>query len=192
RCGSTAPAGSPRTPSTCAGCSTCWGTSRRTASCTCSSSASSPCATCRSSRTCTSAAYSVQRGSPPGSSPTRRPPSGCSRRPGPTTSPPSRKVRDVKIGFVVNAVSTEQPVYTTTRLAMAAANLGHDAWLLGMGDFGYEPDGTLIARARAGADKGYRSLERYLEDVQKPETDEQVALDEFDVVMLRADPADET
>lgn len=98
----------------------------------------------------------------------------------------------MKIGFVVNDVSTEQPVYTTTRLAMAAANLGHDAWLLGMGDFGYEPDGTLIARARAGADKGYRSLERYLEDVQRPETDEQVALDEFDVVMLRADPADET
>lgn len=97
----------------------------------------------------------------------------------------------MKIGFVVNDVSTEKPVYTTIRLAMAANNLGHQAWLMGMGDFGYEPDGTLIARARAGADKRYRSLERYLEDVQKPETAKQIRLDDFDVVMLRADPADE-
>lgn len=97
----------------------------------------------------------------------------------------------MKIGFVVNDVMTEQAVYTTTRLAMTATNAGHEAWLFGMGDFGYEPDGTLIARARGGAKKGYRSLERYLEDVQKPESDEQVALDGFDVVMLRSDPADD-
>lgn len=97
----------------------------------------------------------------------------------------------MKIGFVVNDVLTEQSVYTTTRLAMAATNLGHEAWLMGMGDFGYEPDGTLIARARGGADRTYRSLERFLDDVQKPETDEQVTLGELDVVMLRSDPADD-
>ena len=97
----------------------------------------------------------------------------------------------MKIGFVVNDVSTEQAIYTTTRLAMTATNLGHDAWIFGMGDFGYEPDGTLSARARGGAKKTYRSLERYLQDVQKPETEERVALDDFDVVMLRSDPADD-
>ena len=97
----------------------------------------------------------------------------------------------MKIGFVVNDVSTELPVYTTTRLAMSATNLGHDAWIFGMGDFGYEPDGTLSARARAAGEKSYRSLERYLADVQKPETEKRVALDEFDVVMLRSDPADD-
>ncbi|GAA5166393.1 glutathione synthetase [Ornithinimicrobium tianjinense] len=97
----------------------------------------------------------------------------------------------MKIAFVVNDVMTEKPVYTTTRLAMTAANMGHEAWVMGMGDFGYEPDGSLSARARAGGGKTYRSLERYLEDVQKPEEDEQIPLNEFDVVMLRSDPADD-
>jgi glutathione synthase len=97
----------------------------------------------------------------------------------------------MKIGFVVNDVATESPVYTTTRLAMTATNLEHEVWLMGMGDFGYEPDGSLRARARGGSAKKYRSLERYLEDVQKPQTDEHIALGEFDVVMLRSDPADE-
>ena len=97
----------------------------------------------------------------------------------------------MKIAFVVNDVATEQSVYTTTRLAMTATNMGHEAWLMGMGDFGYEPDGSLSARARAGGDKTYRSLERYLDDVQKPEEDERIPLNDFDVVMLRSDPADD-
>ncbi|NLE97861.1 MAG: glutathione synthase [Propionibacterium sp.] len=97
----------------------------------------------------------------------------------------------MKLGFVVNDIETESAVYTTTRLAMSATNLGHEVWIMGMGDFGYEPDGSLRARARAGGDKKYRSLERYLADVQRPETDEHIALDEFDVVMLRSDPADD-
>jgi glutathione synthase len=97
----------------------------------------------------------------------------------------------MKIAFVVNDVSTEQPYYTTTRLAMSATNLGHETWVLGMGDFGYEPDGSLGALARGGADKTYRSLERYLDDVQKPESLQRIPLSDFDVVMLRSDPADE-
>lgn len=97
----------------------------------------------------------------------------------------------MKIGFVVNEVAKESATYTTTRLAMTAANLGHEVWLLGMGDFGYEPGGTLSARARAGSGRKYRSLERYLAGVQKPEAAERIALDELDVVMLRSDPADD-
>jgi glutathione synthase len=97
----------------------------------------------------------------------------------------------MKIGFVVNDVETEHHEYTTTRLAMAATNLDHEVWLIGMGDFGYEPDGSLEARGWGGAKKGYRSLERYLADVQKPETEARVPLDELDVVMLRSDPADD-
>lgn len=97
----------------------------------------------------------------------------------------------MKIAFVVNDVTTEQHYYTTTRLAMSATNLGHETWVLGMGDFGYEPDGSLGALARGGADKTYRSLERYLTDVQKPQSEQRVPLSEFDVVMLRSDPADE-
>ena len=97
----------------------------------------------------------------------------------------------MKIGFVVNDVMTEKAEYTTTRLAMHATNMGHEAWLMGMGNFAYEPDGSLSARARAGAGKNYRSLERYIEDVQKPTSEERLPLSEFDIVMLRSDPADD-
>ncbi|HWM15464.1 MAG TPA: glutathione synthetase [Microbacterium sp.] len=95
----------------------------------------------------------------------------------------------MKIGFAVNDVTTEQPVYTTIRLAMQATNMGHEAFLMGMGDFAYEVDGSLSARARGVGGKNYRSTERYLEDVQKPDVQRRISLSEFDVVMLRADPA---
>ena len=95
----------------------------------------------------------------------------------------------MKIGFVVNDIATEKPVYTTTRLAMTAARLGHDACLIGQRDFGYEPDDSVSATVAAGnAGKAYRSLERYLEDVQSA-TRERVELSDFDVIVLRSDPA---
>lgn len=98
----------------------------------------------------------------------------------------------MKIGFVVNSVDSEKPTYTTTRLAMAAARMGHEVSYMGLGDFGYEPDGTLSAITSAGEPgKAYRSLERYLEDVQRPETAQRQPLEDFDVVMLRADPAED-
>ena len=40
----------------------------------------------------------------------------------------------MKVGFVVNDIATESDAYTTTRLAMAAVNRGHEAWLIGAGD----------------------------------------------------------
>ena len=97
----------------------------------------------------------------------------------------------MKIGFVVNDVMTEKAQYTTTRLAMHATNMGHEAFVMGMGNFAYEPDGSLSARARGANGKNYRSLERFLEDVQKPDHEERIPLSEFDVVMLRSDPAED-
>ena len=96
----------------------------------------------------------------------------------------------MKIGFVVNDVATEKPVYTTTRLAMAASHAGHEVHLFGTGDFAYEPDGSLSVLAH-GTDKNHRSLERYLEAVQREDHAVQTRVDDFDVVMLRNDPADD-
>ena len=62
---------------------------------------------------------------------------------------------------------------------------------MGVGDFAYEPDGSLRTKARAGHAKSYRSLERHMADVQKPDVEQLLGLDEFDVVMLRNDPADD-
>ena len=62
----------------------------------------------------------------------------------------------MKIGFVVNDIATEKAEYTTNRLAMAAKEMGHEAWYMGIGDFAYEPDGSLSTKARAGHAKCQR------------------------------------
>ena len=54
----------------------------------------------------------------------------------------------MKIGFVVNDIRTEQPVYTTTRMAMQAINMGHEAWIISVGDLSYDPDEYIRATAR--------------------------------------------
>ena len=46
----------------------------------------------------------------------------------------------MNIGFFVNDVATEQAGYTTIRLAQAATNAGHTAWLMWAGDLAYDPD----------------------------------------------------
>jgi glutathione synthase len=97
----------------------------------------------------------------------------------------------MRIGFVVNNVATEKSLYTTTRLAMAATQLGHEALLTGTGDFSYAPDGTLSVLAHGAPARSYRSLDRYLTDLQKPQAARQVPILDFDVVMLRNDPADD-
>ena len=94
----------------------------------------------------------------------------------------------MKIGFVVNDVATEKAGYTTTRLALTASQLGHEAGLIGLGDFNYLPDGSLGALVHSASGKSYRSHDRYLADVQKS-AGEQTSLGDFDVLMLRSDPA---
>ncbi len=98
----------------------------------------------------------------------------------------------MRIGFVVNDVSTEIAQYTTTRLAMTATKMGHEAWYVGVGDFAYEADGALSASARTAKKKTHTTLEAYLDDVQNPgREDQRLAIADLDVVMLRNDPADD-
>jgi len=96
----------------------------------------------------------------------------------------------MRIGFVVNDVSTEQAKTTTTRLALAAHNRGHDSWLMGVGDFDLDAAEKVCARARRAPRPRYKSLDSYLSDLQGPRgTAERITVDDLDVVMLRNDPA---
>jgi glutathione synthase len=98
----------------------------------------------------------------------------------------------MKIGFVVNDIETEEPGYTTTRLAMAAVARGHDSYTFSVGDFVYAKDGSLHALARKAAGKGKRvkSLEKFLAALQDEATPvDRVSVDELDVLMLRNDPS---
>jgi len=98
----------------------------------------------------------------------------------------------MKIAFVVNDVMSEQAVYTTTRLAMAAVNMGHESYYLGVGDFIYSPDGSIQAHVRSANGGSYDSLEDYLAAVQnKEKKSERISLDALDVVLLRNDPSDD-
>lgn len=98
----------------------------------------------------------------------------------------------MRIGFLVNNVKTEHPVYTTTRLAMRALNMGHEIWYLGVGDFVYVPDGTIHANARSVNGKTYKSHEKFLAKLQSDEAKrERISFDDIDVLMLRNDPAED-
>ena len=97
----------------------------------------------------------------------------------------------MKLGFVVNRVATEEPGYTTTRLAMTANRMGHEVWLMGVDDFAHAPDGSVTATARTAPAKNYRSLKTYLESVQADEAAERIVVDELDILMMRNDPAED-
>jgi len=98
----------------------------------------------------------------------------------------------MKIGFVVNDVMTEVAGYTTTRLEHAALRRGHDVWVMGVGDFIYDPDGTISANARSVPNTRYKSTQTFLKALQGDGARlERIRVDDLDVLLLRNDPADD-
>ena len=92
----------------------------------------------------------------------------------------------MKLGIFVNDVATEKPEYTTTRLAMAAVERGHEVWYMGAGDFAYDPDDALRAQA-CRAVTGQADGEQFLHSL-KPE---RFTVEDLDALWLRSDPADD-
>ena len=98
----------------------------------------------------------------------------------------------MRIGFVVNNVSTELEAFTTTRLAMAAVNRGHEAWLMGVADFALDPDDYVRARAFAAPKTSYKSTKTFLTDLRGPRgRTQRITVDDLDVLLLRNDPAED-
>ena len=98
----------------------------------------------------------------------------------------------MKIGFVVNDVMTEEAGFTTTRLGCEAVNQGHEVFVLGVGDFAYDPDECIRARARTVPQKKYKSHENYLKDLQSAKGAKvRITVDELDVLVLRNVPSDD-
>ncbi len=99
----------------------------------------------------------------------------------------------MRIGFIVNDIKTEQTGYTTTRLGMAAINRGHEIWVMGAGDFAYDVDEKIHARASSVSKKKYNSSEVYLSELQgKKAIRERIAVSDLDILMLRNDPSTDT
>ena len=96
----------------------------------------------------------------------------------------------IKIGFVVNDVMTEEAGFTTIRLAMMARQMGHEVWLMGVGELAYDADERIRARARSVPKRLYKSNVLFLKDLQsKAAVTERITVDDMDVIMLRNDPS---
>jgi glutathione synthase len=90
----------------------------------------------------------------------------------------------MRIAFLVNEVVTEVDEYTTTRLARAAAQCGHQVWYVGVGDAEFGQDGLLVARAHAAEFKKGDTLKGFMECVKERDA-ERVVMDDLDVLFLR-------
>ena len=89
--------------------------------------------------------------------------------------------------FFVNDVATEIDEYTTTRLARAAAQRGHQVWYVGLGDVELgRRNGQLMARAHAAELDKDDTLETFMARIQGREA-ERLVLDGLDVLFLRND-----
>lgn len=96
----------------------------------------------------------------------------------------------MRIAFVVNDVATELPVYTTTRLAIAAREMGHEVSYISSDSFQQASDGSVRAFARSIPLQKKEDKKSYLEHLQSDEVKpKQVNLDEIDALLLRNDPA---
>jgi glutathione synthase len=93
----------------------------------------------------------------------------------------------MRIAFLVNRVETEVDEYATTRLAKAAALMGHEVWYVGLDDMRIgEPDGEIAAHARPGIARNDDTLTAFVDRV-KESSAERIRLDKLDAVFLRND-----
>jgi glutathione synthase len=98
----------------------------------------------------------------------------------------------MKIGMLVNDIQTELDDYTTTHLAMAATNMGHEVWYMGVGDMVYESDSHCYAHVRQVPERHFRSSAVYLKALQDESAQvKRISLCDLDVLLLRNDPAED-
>ncbi len=98
----------------------------------------------------------------------------------------------MKLGFIVNEVKTEEPGFTTIRLACEAANQGHEVYLMGVGDLSYDTDEYVRARATTVQKKKFKSNESFFTELNgKHAVQERITVDDLDVLMLRNVPSDD-
>lgn len=95
----------------------------------------------------------------------------------------------MRIGFVLNDLLHETLPSSTLLIAMTAVNTGHEVWLMGVGDFAYNGDERVHARARSVAGN-FETPEAYYSLICSDEAKtERITVEDLDVLMLRNDPA---
>ena len=98
----------------------------------------------------------------------------------------------MKLVFIINDIATEQDNYSTIRLTRRCVSAGIDVALVSHNDISYEADGDLTAPASRPTRSDYADDADLLSDLQSAEAPRAViSLTEVDVMMMRADPADD-
>ena len=97
----------------------------------------------------------------------------------------------MRLAFFVNDVATEIDEYTTTRLARAASQGGHEVWYVGVGDVELgESDGQLVARAHAAEFEADDTLASFMERIKERDA-ERIVMDDLDALFLRNESIDD-
>lgn len=97
----------------------------------------------------------------------------------------------MKILFIINNIATEKDDYTTIRLARKAVVRGHEVALISLGDFIYDSDGSICAMATVSEQKKFKSDTTFLAHLQDGREKQRISVGEYDIMMLRSDPAEE-
>ena len=98
----------------------------------------------------------------------------------------------MRIAFFVNSIEGETPNYSTTHLALAALNRGHDICYVTPADFVLRPDDTLAVRAMTLPSKRYKKAETMFKDLQSEGAAIQTMnVEEIDILLLRNDPSED-
>ena len=97
----------------------------------------------------------------------------------------------MRLAFFVNDVPTEIDEYTTTRLARAASQGGHEVWYVGVADVELgESDGRLVAQAHCAVFERGDTLASFMERIKESD-EQQIVLDDLDAVFLRNESIDD-
>lgn len=97
----------------------------------------------------------------------------------------------MRLAYFVNDVATEIDEYTTTRLARAAAQRGHEVWYVGVGDVEFGgSEGQVVARAHAAVFEEDDTLASFMERVKEGDA-ERVVMDDLDALFLRNESIDD-
>jgi glutathione synthase len=98
----------------------------------------------------------------------------------------------MRIAFFVNSIEGETANYSTTHLALAALNRGHDICYLTPADFVLRPDDSMVVRALTLPSASYKKAETLFKALQGDETIiKTIAAEEIDVLVLRNDPSED-
>jgi len=96
----------------------------------------------------------------------------------------------MRLGFVLNDVINEELPSTTINLVIRALHMGHEVWLMSVGDFAYDPNDTIHANAMSASKKRFKDAEDFMRHiVSKDAKKERISVEDLDVLMLRNDPA---